>query len=162
MNKFFLLAAAVLAAIAFFAYGDLQEATNQASPWMNPVVTRAEFNALEWVKKNTGERTTFVTDIFGGELLMGETLREGTIGGDWAIVPNVVQRMYDIQYKFYESKDSAEAHSTAIKYNASFIWAPDRQVFAGYQWVYPNKQVLGDARFFEKVFDDGVEIYRVK
>ncbi len=155
---------AALAAVAYLAYGDVKETQFQASAWMDPVVTREEFAALDWIRVNTRERAVFLTDIFGGELIMGETLREGVEGGDWAVVPNVVQRMNDVQYKFYGSSSANEAWNTARKYGAEYAWIPNRRIFAGYEWKYPlEKNVeFENSTFFEKVFDNGVKIYRIK
>ncbi len=139
---------------------DYHAAMKAATPWMTPVVTREEYAATEWVKANTAEREIFVSDIFGGELIMGLSLREGTEGGDWAIVPNVVQRMADID-KFYKSNDPAEAHAIARKYNATYVWAPNRQVFAGYGWTEIGEGKF-DPAFFELVFENRTRIYRLK
>ncbi|HLC38261.1 MAG TPA: hypothetical protein VJI71_02300 [Candidatus Norongarragalinales archaeon] len=155
------IAVAVIAIVAYFAFKDFGESQNQARSWMNPVITKNEFAALEWVEANTPERTVFASDIFGGELLMS-ALREGTEGGDWAIVPNVVERMRDAQYNFYEAKESATAWATARKYGAEYAWVPDRQIFAGYDWKYPNYEIFENQTYFEKVFDNGHKIYRIK
>ncbi|MFH1200622.1 MAG: hypothetical protein V1708_06145 [Candidatus Micrarchaeota archaeon] len=93
----------LLCAIAAQANSDLNNATYQAKSWMSPVVTKAESKALSWVVQNTRERDVFLTDIFGGEHIMGNTLREGTEGGDWAIVPDVVARMGKID-EFYSPR----------------------------------------------------------
>ena len=164
MDKIVLAAAALfLLSTAWFGWQDFQETQTQALPWMNTIVTLEEAQGLEWVKANTPERTVFVTDIFSGEFLMGRTLREGVEGGDWAIIPNVVERMSDVQYRFYESNSSAEAHATAKKYGAEYAWVPTRQIFAGYAWKFANRQVFEDERFFEEAFKNkGVTIYRVK
>ena len=152
----------VIAVISFtFAHQDYDSAQKQALSWMNPVVTKNEVAALKWVEENTAEITVFASDIFGGELLMSK-LREGTLGGDWAVVPNVVSKMYDLQYNFYETQDSRTAWMVARKYNASYAWVPDRNIFAGYEWKYTNYTLYEDSRFFEKVFDNGHRIYRVK
>ena len=157
----FVPALVILAAIAFYAYADVNKAMDTAKPWMNPVVTKNEVAALDWVVANTPERTVFASDIFGGELLMS-VLREGTEGGDWAVVPNVIERMHDMQYEFYEAKSSETAWKTARKYQAEYAWVPDRNVFAGYSWKQPDPKIFEDARYFEKVFDNGTKIYRVK
>lgn len=147
-------------ATIYFASRDFNSALSQAKPWMNPVVSKNEVAALDWVVKNTEERTVFVSDIFGGELLMS-VLREGTEGGDWAIVPNVVQRMHDIQYDFYEAKDSKTAWDTAVKYGADYVWVPDRALFPGFAWKGADYNLFSDGRYFVKVFDNGHRIYKV-
>ncbi len=152
---------AIFAVVAYYANQDLESALNQAKPWMNPVVSKNEVAALGWVKANTAERTIFASDIFGGELLMS-VLREGTEGGDWAIVPNVVQRMHDMQYDFYEAKSSKQAWEIAVKYNAEYAWVPDRALFPGFAWKGVNYAIFEDAQYFEKVFDNGHRIYKVK
>jgi hypothetical protein len=151
----------IIAVAAYFAYADLNKAIDTAKPWMNPVVSKNEVAALKWVVENTPERTVFATDIFGGELLMS-VLREGTEGGDWAIVPNVVKRMSDAQYSVYGANSSEIAWKTARKYNASYVWVPDRNTFAGFEWKYPDSKIFEDEKYFEKVFDNGLKIYRVK
>ncbi|MEM4254930.1 MAG: hypothetical protein QXR53_01215 [Candidatus Norongarragalinales archaeon] len=151
----------LFALVIYFANKDFDAALNQAKPWMNPVVSKNEVSALEWVLQNTPERTVFVSDIFGGELLMS-VLREGTEGGDWAIVPNVVQRMHDIQYNFYEAKSGRQAWETALKYRAEYVWVPDRSLFPGFTWKGADYTIFGDSQYFEKVFDNGHRIYKVK
>ncbi len=146
----------------YFAFFDAQKAMDTARPWMNPIVTQEEYSAIEWVKKNTQERDVFVTDIFGGELLMGNTLREGTEGGDWAIIPKVVERMSDVQYKFYEAKDVKEAWETARKYGAKYAWVPDRQVFPGFAWKQVDSSKFEDEQYFRLAYYEGVKIYEVK
>lgn len=159
--KMLLPAIIVIAIVLFFAYRDFNSAQNQARPWLDPMVTKNEVASLKWVEENTPERAVFASDIFGGELLMS-VLREGTEGGDWAIVPNVVQRMHDFQYDFYDAKSSEKAWETAKKYNATYAWVPDRQVFAGFEWKTPDYSVFENATYFEKVFDNGNKIYKVK
>ncbi|MFH1056669.1 MAG: hypothetical protein V1717_02635 [Candidatus Micrarchaeota archaeon] len=163
MRKYlrFLPALLLVAIVAFFALKDFNAAQYQAEPWMNPVITKNEVSALKWVEANTPERTVFASDIFGGEVLMS-ILREGTEGGDWAIVPDVVQKMHDFQYSFYGANESETAWNTAKKYNASYAWVPDRAVFAGFEWKSPNYSIFEDSEYFEKVFDNGHKIYRVK
>ena len=150
----------LLAVVAYFAFKDFEFSQNNARSWMGPVITKNEVAALKWVEENTPERTVFASDIFGGELLMS-VLREGTEGGDWAIVPNVIARMYDAQYNFYQANESAKAWETARKYNASYAWVPDRQIFAGYEWKHPNYGIFENQAYFEKVFDNGHKIYKV-
>ncbi|MFH1199745.1 MAG: hypothetical protein V1708_01630 [Candidatus Micrarchaeota archaeon] len=150
----------VFGAIASQANSDLNNATYQAKSWMSPVVTKAESKALSWVVQNSLERDVFVTDIFGGEHIMGNTLREGTEGGDWAIVPDVVARMGKID-EFYKSKDPKQAHDIAVKYNASFVLMPDRQVFAGFGWYEPEKDKMQRPYFTQVYQDGGLTIYSV-
>lgn len=127
---------------------------------MNPVITRSEYAALDWVRANTQERVVFAADIFGGETIMGNTLRESTVGGDWAIIPEVVARMHDIQYELYGASSPQQAHATALKYGAKFVWAPDRKVFAGYEWVEVNHSLFVEP-YFSKAFDNGAVVYGV-
>jgi hypothetical protein len=181
VEKKILAALAVIAFIAFFGYlnpfalcvgdaciqkkADYLNALSQADAWMNPVLTKEEVVAVEWVKNNTPERTVFVSDIFGGELLMS-SLREGTVGGDWAIVLNVTDRM-NAAHRIYLSEpqgySAEEAWNVAKKYNATYVWAPNRMVHAGYGWIQIDKSKFMDARFFEKVYSrNGMEVYKVK
>ena len=156
-----MLAALLLVCVAYLAYGDVRDAEGQARPWMSTVILPKEAEALGWVVNNTPERTVFATDIFGGEMIMGHTLREGTVGGDWAIIPNVIARMSDVQYKIYGASGSAQAHEYAVKYGAKYVWVAKRMVFAGYEWKWPA-DVFGDTAYFRRVFDnEGVSIYEV-
>ena len=151
----------LLVVLAYFSYADLNSSRDLAIPWVQPVITQEEVAALAWVKANTVERELFVTDIFGGELLMGGALREGTEGGDWAIVPDVAQHMADID-RFYDTNSSQEAYAVAKKYGAKWAWVPNRQLFAGYGWKYAKMEKFGDARFFELAFDNQTKVFRVK
>jgi len=161
MKQATIIFAAVVLAIAYFANEDFSKAQEQAKAWMDPVVTQAEAKAADWAAQTLPSRTVFASDIFGGELLMSRGL-EGTEGGDWAIVPKVIERMDDVQYHFYGANSSEEAHAIAKKYGAQFAWAPDRSIFAGYEWKPVNHELFQNASFFELVYDDGTKIYKVK
>jgi hypothetical protein len=157
------LALAALLLVAGWSYAqDVQRTRAGGEAWVNPLVSPSEVKALEWVRANTAERTVFVTDIFGGEQLMGGALREGTIGGDWAIVPDVLRRFQDAD-EFVNTADAQKAWEIARRYGASYVWAPPRSVFAGYSWKDLERGKLQDERYFERVYRDGLmEIYRVK
>ncbi len=159
--QFKLLPLAFLAAVAWLAAADYGSAMEQARPWMNPVVLPGELEAMQWVRQNTAPRTVFVNGIFGGEFLMGYSLRESTVGGDWAIIPNVVSRMHDVQYSFYGAENPQRAWETAKQYGAEFVWAPKRKVFAGYEWVEVNDGLF-DSQYFSLAYEnEGVRIYGV-
>jgi len=147
-------------AAAWLAWQDVDAGQTKARPWMSPVVTREELAAMDWVRANTAPRTLFATDIFGGEFLMGNTLREATVGGDWAIIPNVVERMRAFQYDFYGAASAEQAHATAVKYGAAYAWVPNRQIFAGYSWVEANRSLFVEP-YFTQVYGSGVAIYKV-
>lgn len=152
----------VILLAGFFCLQDAQKARKSAEPWVSPVVTPEEVAALSWVRENTAERTVFVSDIFGGEQLMGGALREGTEGGDWAIVPNVVQRMADSD-EMLGAGSAERAWQLARQYNASYVWAPNRQVFAGFSWKDVGREKFRDSEYFELVYNkNGMEIYKVR
>ncbi|MFH1750529.1 MAG: hypothetical protein ABH863_02525 [Candidatus Micrarchaeota archaeon] len=149
-------------AAAYYFNEDMNKAKWQADAWMNPVVTQEEEKSMEWVRLNTAERETFVTDIFGGEHMMGESLREGTEGGDWAIIPNVVTRMSDVN-EFFKTDDSQKAYDIAKRYGANYVMIPNRQIFAGFEWMWPERTKLQNTQYFELAYKDGeFEYYRVK
>ena len=93
---------------------------------------------------------------------MGGALREGTEGGDWAIIPNVVQRMVDVD-EIFNTPNAERAWKLAKQYNASFVWAPNRQVFAGFGWKEIAREKFNNSTYFERVYtESGMEIYQVK
>ncbi|MEK6954356.1 MAG: hypothetical protein AABX01_05075 [Candidatus Micrarchaeota archaeon] len=148
--------------VAYYYNEDMNKAKWQADAWMNPVVTQEEEKSMKWVRENTKERETFVTDIFGGEHMMGESLREGTEGGDWAIIPNVVTRMSEVN-EFYKTSDAQKASEIAKRYNANYAMIPNRQIFAGFEWLWPEKTKLQNTQYFELVYKDGdFEYYKIK
>lgn len=153
----FVLGVLVFGGIIWQANEDVNKALWQAGSWMTPVITKEESKSLKWVLENTKERDVFVTDIFGGEHLMGNTLREGTEGGDWAIVPDVVNRMARID-EFYKSKDAKRAHEIAKQYNASYALMPNRQVFAGFGWLDPERVKMQEP-YFTLLYADGNMTY---
>ncbi len=150
----------VFIGIAWQANEDVNKALWQAGSWMSPVVTKEESKSLKWVLANTEERDVFVTDIFGGEHLMGNTLREGTEGGDWAIVPDVVNRMGRID-EFYKTKDAKRAHEIAKQYGAKYVLVPNRQVFAGFGWFEPEKGKMQEPYFTLLYDENGMRYYSV-
>ncbi len=159
---FYALSLVIAGGLGYYYTEDLNRATWQADAWMNPVITPEEEKAMDWVRDNTVERETFVTDIFGGEYLMGETLREGTEGGDWAVIPNVVTRMSDVN-EFFKTPEPQKAYEIAKRYNANFVLIPNRQIFAGFEWLHPDRTKLQNPQYFERVYQDGeFEIYKLK
>ncbi len=150
----------LVAMVAALAWPEVQRSRQAASAWMNPIVTPEEVAAIDWVRANTPPRAVFASGIFEGELLMGRALREGTVGGDWAIVPNVIERMNDVQYKIFNASSAKQAWEYSKKYNATYVWVANRQTFAGYAWAYPAP-VFDDPQYFENVYDKGVRIYKV-
>ncbi len=149
-----------LIVVIFFSYSDFNKTTSKGKHWMDPVVSKEEIAAINWVKNNTAERTTFAACIFGGELIMGLSLREGTEGGDWSIVKNPVERMSEINEMFAKAT-SERAYEIARKYGAKYVWLPNRSIFCGYKWFYPSRQKFENKKYFKKVFDNGVAIYEV-
>ncbi|MBU1197368.1 hypothetical protein KJ765_02535 [Candidatus Micrarchaeota archaeon] len=155
------LSLSVSAGVAVLVKQDVDKATWQARPWMSPIITEEESKATRWIEENTLERDIFVTDIFGGEHIMGNTLREGTEGGDWAIVPGVVEKMGEIN-EFYSTKDADRAYVLATKHGAKYVLIPNRQIFAGFKWFYPEKGKMENAQYFKRVYSDNdFEIYQV-
>ncbi|VVB66903.1 Uncharacterised protein [Candidatus Norongarragalina meridionalis] len=155
------LALLALCAVAYLAYLDMGHAMAQGKLWVRPIILKGEIDALSWVRENTPERTVFVTDIVAGEMIMGYTLREGVLGGDWAVIPNVLKRMSDVQYGIYNSSDADAACAMAKEYGAKYVWVPERDIFAGYEWNW-HSDVFNDARRFRRVFgNDDVTIYEV-
>lgn len=154
--------AVIMLLIVYYSYFNYVESINQASAWVNPIITEEELNATKWVLSNSAEREVFATCIFGGELLMGRTLREGWLGGDWAIIPNVVKQMGDAD-EFFKTKDAKKAYELALEYNVTKVWVPNRQVFCGFSWMNVEKEKFSNSTYFEKLFDQkGVQVYGVK
>lgn len=161
-SKGVILVAALLAVTLYFFINDVTHTRELGAPWVSTIVTPQEVKALSWVRVNTLERTVFASDIFGGEQLMGGALREGTEGGDWAIIPNVVQRMSDID-ELFNTQDGQKAWTLARQYNATYVWAPNRQIFAGFSWKEIQREKFRDERYFQLAYSDGgMEVYRVK
>ena len=151
-----------LVIILFFAYLDLQQVNTTVKPWVNTVITPYEMDAIGWVLNNTKKKEVFLTCIFEGEFLMGMTLREATEGGDWAIVPDIITRMSEID-SIFKTNDSNRAYELTKKYNASYVWLPlNRQTFCGYGWFYPNQIQFNDSRFIPRFRNNGVVIYEIK
>ncbi len=156
---FFVLAALL---VSYYAYFNYENSIMQAGAWVNPIVTKEEIEATKWVLNNSVEREVFATCIFGGELLMGRTLREGWLGGDWAIIPNVVKQMSDAD-EFFKTKDAKKAFDLALAYNVSKVWAPNRQVFCGFSWLTIEREKFSNSTYFDKLYDEGgVQVYSVK
>lgn len=138
----------------------LHDSRERGKAWVEPIISREEYFALDWIRNNTVEKTVFASDIFGGELIMGNTLRLTLEGGDWAITPNVIQRMSDANILF-TTNDSKVAWDLAIKCNCSYIWLPNRQIFMGYGWKEPEVTTFEDERYFTLVFQNKTRIFKV-
>ncbi|MFH0835518.1 MAG: hypothetical protein V1881_04195 [Candidatus Micrarchaeota archaeon] len=156
------LAILVLCGVAYLAYLNVNEAMSRAKLDMDPVILKAEVDALSWVRENTPERTVFATDLVAGEMLMGHALREGIIGGDWAVVPSAVRRMRDVQPRIYGADNANSVCAMMTEYGARYLWVPKRKISSGYdEWIWPS-DVFDDAQRFRRVFgNDGVAIYEV-
>lgn len=159
--------AGIVAAIAFilvlcwFGLADAQKAVSTATPWINPIVSPGEIEAIKWIGNNTPPGTTVMYDIFGGETMMALALRTPPVGGDWTTSPDAVQRMGEVT-QFYKTNSSSEASSIAVRLNASFVIVPSRQLHCGFNWLQPVKEKFEDQTYFKKVFENGdTKIYAV-
>ncbi len=156
----FLLLTVIAFMITMAASLSINDTRERGKAWVDPIISREEYYALNWITNNTQEKTTFATDIFGGELIMGNTLRLTLEGGDWAIIPNILQRMSDANTLF-TTDNSKTAWELAVKYNASYIWLPNRQIFMGYGWKQVDDGVFNDKKYFTLVFENKTKIYKV-
>jgi len=148
-------------AMGFALAQDFNSTVSAGSSWVNPIVSSEEVRALPWVRANTAHRERFMACIFEGEFLMGHTLRESMEGGDWAIVPDVVRQMGDVN-DFFTTNESFKAWQIASKYNATHAWVPLRDQFCGFSWERASMKKFSDTRYFEEAFsNEKVKIYRI-
>lgn len=160
--RFHFLVIIFLIALALFGWQELERSRSTVTHWLAPVINDGEIAAFDWVKANTAKRDVFMACIFEGESLMGTTLRESVEGGDWAVVPNVIDQMAAAD-KFFFDSSGAEAASIAKRYNAKYAWVTKgRQIFCGYGWKDIPYQKFEDPVYFKKLFEnDGVVIYGI-
>jgi len=129
--------------------------------WMGVQVLPGEMDATNWINKNTVQTDKFVDDIPGAELVMGMTTRVSTVGGDWANAPHAVSDMYS-NSEIYRGTDPQKAHDLARQMNATYLIAPNRNVWAGAYDGPVNGEKFTDPTYFQQVYkNDDVTIYRV-
>ena len=160
--RFHFLLAVFLIVLAWFGWAGLEHSRSGVENWLSPVINDGEIAAFDWVKANTAKKDTFMACIFEGESLMGTTLRESVEGGDWAVVPDVLDRMADADMFFFDSS-GADASAIAKFYNAKYVWVTKgRKIFCGYGWKDIPLKKFDDPVYFTKLFEnDGVIIYGV-
>lgn len=150
----------VLIAIAMLWVG-MQDLDHHVSSWLDPVVKEGELEGAKWVKENLPQDSLFVAGIFGGELIMGISGRRSLVGGDWAANPDSPAQMADVE-KAYVTDSANEVESIMLNYNASYVWFPSRDVYAGYGWKKANEEKMNDPRF-EIIYSNGeVRIYKLR
>jgi uncharacterized membrane protein len=140
----------------------LPEVKANGDPWYDRVVKPGEMQATSWVLENTGKDQKFVSDIFGGELIMGMTTRVPTVGGDWANAPNPVQLMGDTN-TIYTTTDAETAYDLAVEHNATYVWVPlSRTEFSGYGWEAVQTDKFENQTYFKLLYNNSdVKIYEV-
>ena len=141
----------------------LPEVKYECDFYYDPVVGRGEFNSTRWILNNTGPGDKFVADIFGAELIMGQTCRVSTEGGDWANAPDPISMMSHTN-DIYKTDNASYAHDLAKLEKADYVFLPDRGLYTG--WWLPKEDVnfakFQDTRYFEPVLvEDNVTIYKV-
>lgn len=164
MEKRALVSAVFVLAISAAAFWAVYPATKSAVyGWSDPVVTRGEVRAAEWVYDNLPHRRVFACDLFACEMLTAVGFEIGAVGGAWELADNPNQRYTDNERSFLTT-DAAEAHSLMANRNVEYVLvAPGRQNFYAYGWKQPEISKFGDSRYFELVyFVDGAYVYRVK
>ncbi len=158
-----LIRASVLALLLLSAatYG-LTNVKKESDPWLDPVVTKGEFESTTWINANTNSTDHFQADIFGGELIMGMTTRIPIVGGDWANAPDPIANMRDSQ-QIYQTQVASEASALCKQYNLSYAFVPlNRQVFCGFGWIPIAPAKFEDSTYFKPVYsNDDVRIYKV-
>lgn len=141
----------------------LPEVKYQCDFYYDPVVSRDEYNATQWIMDHTSKQDKFVADIFGAELIMGMTTRVSTEGGDWANAPDPISMMVHTN-DIYKTDNASYAHELARLEKADYVLVPYRGLYTG--WWVPKEEVnyskFGDTRYFRPVFvEDNVTIYCV-
>ncbi len=141
----------------------LPEVKYQCDFYYDPVVSRGEYNATQWIWNNTEKSDKFVADIFAAELIMAMTTRVSTEGGDWANAPDPISMMTHTN-DIYKTDDAGRAHELAKLEKADYVFVPHRGLYTG--WWVPKEDVnytkFDDARYFRPAFsDDGVTVYRI-
>jgi len=141
----------------------LPEVKYQCDFYYDPVVSRGEYNATQWIMDHTSKQDKFVADIFGAELIMGMTTRVSTEGGDWANAPDPISMMVHTN-DIYKTDNASYAHELARLEKADYVLVPYRGLYTG--WWVPKEEVnyskFGDTRYFRPVFvEDNVTIYCV-
>ncbi|VVB71243.1 Uncharacterised protein [uncultured archaeon] len=159
-KRIFLLLILISFILTMTASLSLHDSRERGKAWVEPVISREEYAALDWIRNNTVEKTVFASDIFGGELIMGNTLRLTLEGGDWAIIPNVIQRMNDAN-TLYTTTNPQAAWEIARKYNCSYDWLPNREILMGFGWKQPEDTVFKNTKYFTLVFENKTKIYKV-
>jgi hypothetical protein len=134
----------------------------QGDLWLDPVVTKGEFESTAWIKTNTQPTDHFQADIFGGELIMGMTTRIPIVGGDWANSPDPITNMRDSQ-QIYQTDSASDAHALCKQYNLSYVFVPlNRQVFCGFGWILINATKFDNSDYFKLQYsNEDVRIYKV-
>ena len=141
----------------------LPEVKYECDFYYDPVVSRDEFNSTEWILNNTGPGDKFVADIFGAELIMGQTCRVSTEGGDWANAPDPIGMMTHTN-DIYKTDNASYAHDLAKLEKADYVFLPRRGLYTG--WWLPKEDVncakFQDTQYFQPVYTEGnVTIYKV-
>ena len=152
----------LLLAIAVVAlYFGVQQLDYHVNPWLNTVVTSGEAAAAEQFARGTPQDTVFMSDIFGGELVMGLAARSAIIGGDWAANPAAPRQMSDAQ-EFYKTASADRAAELMRKYNITYAVFPDRKLFCGYGWIDADESKMADPRFSIAFDATGVRVYALR
>lgn len=142
-------------------YG-MASAQKQADPWLDPVVTKGEFDSTSWINANTPSTAHFEADIFGGELIMGMTARIPIVGGDWSNAPNPIANMNASQ-QIYQTPSAIEAYTLCKQYNLTYVFVPlNRLVFCGFGWISVNATKFDNSEYFKLQYSkEDVRIYQV-
>ena len=163
------LVAAIIAIFGVLLWVGMQQVVHETDPWLYPVITDGEVEAVQWIRENTKPDAKFLTGIFGGEYIMGMTTRIPLIGGDWGNAPDPIKKMEAVD-KFFKTNDAEEAYNLAKGYGVDYISVPSRADHTGFGWVYPSASKFSDQRYFELVYDNSgvpgienpVRIYKLK
>ncbi|RMF55532.1 hypothetical protein D6745_02020 [Candidatus Woesearchaeota archaeon] len=142
--------------IAIFVVTSLIPSFSMASQKLEEAPASSEVKAYEWLGKNTPEGSTILTTLEEGHLLTYFGRRKNVADTNFLLINNPGQRLEDIK-KMYTTPFLTEAISLMNKYNISYVF-----------FSYKAKDSFGieelkylDPDCFEKVYSQGVIIYRV-
>ncbi|MFC1691134.1 hypothetical protein ACFL0W_03035 [Nanoarchaeota archaeon] len=148
----------VFSFIILFTMSSVIPSFTQAKKSVDSALSADEIDALNWIEENTDEDSTIIATAPEGILVNTISKRKNIIDSNFMMAPEVKERFKDLKI-IYTVFYPTIALEILAEYEADYIFfsPKTKETYKVDEFkAYENKNC------FEKVYDDGVQIFEVK
>ncbi|MFC1648056.1 hypothetical protein ACFL1B_01220 [Nanoarchaeota archaeon] len=144
--------------VLFFVASSVIPVFGNAKAAAHNTPSEDQIKALEWIQENTPEDATILATLQEGHLITYFGERKNVLDSNFILISRVEERFIDVN-RLFTFKLESEAVRLLDKYDVNYIFFSNeaKETHGVDEIIY-----VKDQRCFEKVYDDNVQIFKVK